>query len=269
MTRPASSPLALCTVLMARSGGMQVATRWIIAKLRNIRFFSLVELNAAIRDCVTALNDRVSRHLGASRRALFEALDQPALKPLPTTPYVYAEWKQCKAGLDYHVEVEKHYYSVPHALLREALWARITARTVELFHRGNRVAVHVRSSSSRKHTTVREHVPSSHRRYADWTPQRIQGRANEIGPKTSALIEIILREKTHPEQGFRATIGILKHANSFGVSATGSRLRPRARDWRALLHFGYLDPEDQPRSPTACLRRPTPISTPLRRDWRD
>ena len=125
MTRPASSPLALCTVLMARSGGMQVATRWIIAKLRNIRFFSLVELNAAIRDCVTALNDRVSRHLGASRRALFEALDQPALKPLPTTPYVYAEWKQCKAGLDYHVEVEKHYYSVPHALLREALWARI------------------------------------------------------------------------------------------------------------------------------------------------
>ena len=154
---------------------MQVATRWIIAKLRNTRFFSLVELNIAIGDCVTALNDRASRHLGASRRTLFDALDRPALKPLPTTPYVYAEWKQCKVGLDYHVEVEKHYYSAPHVLLREALWARITARTVELFHRGNRVAVHVRSSSNRKHTTVREHMPSSHRRYADWTPQRIQG----------------------------------------------------------------------------------------------
>jgi transposase len=173
-------------------------------------------LNGAIRDCVTVLNDRVSRHLGSSRRALFGTTDRPALKLLPTAPYVYAEWKQCKAGLDYHVEVEKHYYSVPHALLRETLWARITARTVELFHRGNRVAVHVRSSSNRKHTTVREHMPSSHRRYADWTPERIQRRANEIGPKTSALIEIILRERTHPEQGFRATIGILRHATSFG-----------------------------------------------------
>src|SRR5580658_5488481 len=217
---------------------VQVATRWIIAKLRNIRFFSLVELNAAIRDCVTALNDRVSRHLGASRRALFEALDQPALKPLPTEPYVYAEWKQCKAGLDYHVEVAKHYYSVPHALLRQELWARITARTVELFHGGNRVAVHVRSSSNRKHTTVREHMPSSHRRYADWTPERIQGRANEIGPKTSALIEIILREKTHPEQGFRATIGILRHANSFGherlEAACGRALEIGARSYTSV-----------------------------------
>ena len=131
---------------------------------------------------------------------MFDATDRSALKPLPTAPYVYAEWKQCKVGLDYHVEVEKHYYSVPHALLRETLWARITARTIELFHQGNRVAVHVRSSSNRRHTTVREHMPSSHRRYADWTPERIQRRANEIGPKTSALIEIILRERTHPEQ---------------------------------------------------------------------
>lgn len=112
--------------------------------------------------------------------------------------------------------MEKHYYSVPHALLRETVWARITARTVELFHRGTRIAVHVRSSSNRKHTTVRDHMPSSHQRYAGWTPERIQRRANEIGPKTSALVEIILRERTHPEQGFRATIGILRHATSFG-----------------------------------------------------
>jgi transposase len=204
---------------------VQVATRWIIAKLRNAKFFSMAELNVSIRACVTALNDRVSRDLGASRRALFEAVERSALKALPAEPYVYAEWKQCKVGLDYHVEVEKHYYSVPHALLRETLWARITARAIELFQRGNRVAVHVRSSScgthasgmtNRKHTTVAEHMPSSHRRYADWTPERIQGRANEIGPKTSALVEIILREKTHPEQGFRACIGIIRHAKGFG-----------------------------------------------------
>ena len=178
---------------------VQVATRWIIAKLRNRRFFSLGELNAAIAELVTALNNRVTRHLGASRRALFDDLERSALKKLPAEPYAYAEWKECRAGLDYHVEIEKHYYSVPHALLRETMWARITARTIEVFHRGKRVAAHVRSSSNRQHTTVREHMPSSHQRYADWTPERIQRQANEIGPKTSALVEIILRERTHPE----------------------------------------------------------------------
>ena len=195
---------------------VQVATRWIIAKLRNRRFFSLGELNAAIAELVTALNNRVTRHLGASRRALFDDLERSALKKLPAEPYAYAEWKECRAGLDYHIEIEKHYYSVPHALLRETMWARITARTIEVFHRGKRVAAHVRSSSKRKHTTVREHMPSSHQRYADWTPERIQRQANEIGPKTSALVETILRERTHPEQGFRACIGILRHAKSFG-----------------------------------------------------
>ena len=195
---------------------VQVATRWIIAKLRNRRFFSLGELNAAIAELVTALNNRVTRHLGASRRALFDDLERSALKKLPAEPYAYAEWKECRAGLDYHIEIEKHYYSVPHALLRETMWARITAGTIEVFHRGKRVAAHVRSSSNRQHTTVREHMPSSHQRYADWTPERIQRQANEIGPKTSALVEIILRERTHPEQGFRACIGILRHAKSFG-----------------------------------------------------
>jgi transposase len=196
---------------------VQVATRWIIAKLRNRRFFSLVALNAAIAVEVATLNNRVTRHLGASRRTLFMELERPALKPLPAEPYTFAEWKECRAGLDYHVEVEKHYYSVPHGLLREAMWARITARTVEVFHRGKRVATHVRSSSNRRHTTVRDHMPSSHQRHADWTPERLQRQADEIGPKTSALIEVIQREKAHPEQGFRACIGILRHAKTFGA----------------------------------------------------
>src|SRR6478735_156978 len=116
-----------------------LATRWIIAKLRNRQFFSLTDLNDAIRDCVTALNARVTRHLGTSRRALFDEIERPALKPLPAEPYTFAQWKECRAGLDYHVEVEKHYYSVPHQLLREKLWARITTRTVELFHNGKRI----------------------------------------------------------------------------------------------------------------------------------
>jgi transposase len=215
-----------------------LTTRWIVAKLRNRQFFSLGELNDAVRECLVQLNTRVSRHFGTSRQALFDELEKPALKPLPVEPYVYAEWKECRAGLDYHVEVEKHYYSVPHGLLKEKLWVRMTARTVEVFERGSRVAAHVRSSSNRKHTTVREHMPSSHQRYGDWTPERIQRQADEIGPKTSALVEIILREKTHPEQGFRSCLGILRHTKAFGPerleAACGRALEIGARTYTSV-----------------------------------
>ena len=215
-----------------------LATRWIIAKLRNRQFFSLSELNAAIRECLTTLNKRVTRHLGASRRALFEQVEQSALKPLPSEPFVFAQWKECKAGLDYHVEVDGHYYSVPHTLLRQKMWARFTARTVEVFHNGRRVAAHVRSSSNRKHTTTGEHMPSAHRRYAEWTPERLQRQATEIGPKTSALVEIIMRERTHPEQGFRACIGIMRHLKVYGAerleAACGRTLEIGARSYTSV-----------------------------------
>lgn len=197
--------------------GVQVAQRWILAALRKRRFFSLAELNAAIRDLVDKLNNRVTRHLGTSRRALFEGLDSPALKALPQQPFEYAEWQERRAGLDYHVEVEKHFYSVPHTLLREKLWARITQRMVEIYHRGKRVACHIRGPANRRHTTLREHMPSSHRRYADWTPERIMRHAAQVGPSTQALVEIIMRDKPHPEQGFRACIGIVRLAKTHGA----------------------------------------------------
>lgn len=196
---------------------VQIAERWILAALRNRQFFSLAELNAAIRTLVDKLNNRVTRHLGSSRRSLFEEFDRPALNVLPAEPYTYSAWKECRVGFDYHVEVEKHYYSVPHTLLREKVWARLTSRTVEVFHGAKRVAVHVRSSSNRRHTTVREHMPSAHRRYADWTPERLKRQAGEIGSSTSALVEIILRERTHPEQGFRSCIGIVRLAKPHGA----------------------------------------------------
>jgi transposase len=208
--------------------GVQVATRFIIAKLRNRQFFSLSALNAAIAELVAQINNRVSRHLGASRRALFEELERAALKPLPVELYVFAEWKECRVGIDYHIEIDKHYYSVPHQLLREKVWTRITARTIEVFHRGTRVAAHVRSSSEREQTTVREHMPSSHRRYAEWTLERLRHNAGEIGCNTAALVEIILQERTHPEQGFRACVGILRLAKTY------SRERLEAACSRAL-----------------------------------
>jgi transposase len=196
--------------------GVQVVERWILAKLRNRRFFSLAEANAAIRQLLDQLNARVTRHLGASRRQLFEQLDRPALLDLPVEPYTYAEWKECRAGLDYHVEVDKHYYSVPHALLRQKLWARMTDRTVEIFHRGKRVACHLRASPNRRHTTVTEHMPSAHRRLAAWTPQRIRHYAASIGPNAEALVDIIMRSRPHPEQGFRSSIGIIRLAKTHG-----------------------------------------------------
>jgi len=199
--------------------GVQLMQRWIIPRLRNRRFFSLAEVNAAIRELLGGFNAKVTRHLGASRRDLFEQLDRPALKPLPAERYEYAEWQERKVGLDYHVEIDRHYYSVPHRLLKKKLWARMTAGTVEIFHEGQRVASHVRTSANRQHTTVPEHMPASHRRYAGWTPAEIKRQAARIGPNTATLVDLILRERTHPEQGFRSCLGIVRLAKPHGRGA--------------------------------------------------
>ncbi len=190
--------------------GVQVVQRWILARLRNRRFFSLTELNQAIGELVDQLNDRPMRGWGTTRRALFEQLDRPALHPLPPAPYEYATWKRCRVNLDYHVEIEKHFYSVPFRLLREEVEARITAKTVEIFHRGKLVATHPRSLRAHRPTTTAEHMPSSHQRYRDWTHERILREAAAVGHDAAALIELILRARPHPEQGFRSCIGILR-----------------------------------------------------------
>jgi transposase len=198
--------------------GVQVVQRWILARLRNQRFFSLAELNRAIRELADQLNDRAMRGWGTTRRALFEQLDRPALQSLPPTPYEYADWKRCRVSLDYHVEIEKHFYSVPFRLLREQVDARVTARTVEIFHRGKLVAAHARGRMPHRPTTVAEHMPSSHRRYRDWTHERLQREAAAIGDDTSALVDIVLRSRPHPEQGFRSCIGILGLAKRYDAA---------------------------------------------------
>ena len=216
-----------------------LATRWIIAKLRNRKFFSLGELNEAIRECVTTLNSRVSRHLGASRQMLFDTLERGALKALPAEPFAFAQWQQCTAGRDYHVDVDKHFYSVPYTLLREVMWARLTARTVEVFHKGKRVAAHVRAPANRKHSTTPDHMPARHRHHADWTPERVQRQAAGIGPGTAALVEIMLREASHPEQGFRACLGIVRLTKSYSPerleAACTRALEIGARSYRSVV----------------------------------
>ncbi|MGA8759891.1 MAG: IS21 family transposase, partial [Stellaceae bacterium] len=197
--------------------GVQVVGRWILARLRHRRFFSLVDLNTAIRALLDGLNDRPMRDWGTSRRALYEQLDRPALEILPAEPYEYAEWKRCRVNLDYHVEIAKHYYSVPHQLIRQEVEARITAATVEIFYRGKRVASHRRSTRQHRPTTVAEHMPSSHQRYRDWTHERIRREASSVGDNTAILVDVILRSRPHPEQGFRSCIGILGLVKRFGA----------------------------------------------------
>ena len=190
-------------------GAVLLAERWILARLRNQRFFGLDEVNAAIRPLLEQLNGKVSRHLGASRRDLFERLDRPAMKVLPVAPYVYAEWKQCRAGLDYHVDIGRHYYSVPHQLLKQKLWARITARTVEVYFKRQRVASHARTSGNHQHSTIRDHMPAHHRFREDWTPVR-------IGPNVEVFVDVVMRKRRHPEQAYRSCLGVIKLAKAFG-----------------------------------------------------
>ena len=153
--------------------GVQVVERWILARLRNMTFFSLDELNRAIADLLPLLNERPFKKLPGSRRELFEHLDRPALQPLPAQRYVFAIWEKGHVNIDYHIEFERHYYSVPYQLVKVQVEARVTAQTVEIFHRGKRVASHRRSRHPGRHTTVTAHMPRPHREYAEWTPRRL------------------------------------------------------------------------------------------------
>ena len=217
--------------------GVQIVERWILGRLRNQTFFSLDELNGRIYELCTELNERVMRRYGESRRQLFLRLDRPALRPLPQTRFTYGEWKHAKVNIDYHVEVDHHYYSVPHALAHEHVETRLTAMTVELFHRGHRVASHVRSHERGHHTTVAEHMPKRHQRHAEWSPSRLANWAKrEVGPKTEELMLAIIAERRHPEQGYRSCLGIMRLGKRYGherlEGASARALTVRALSYR-------------------------------------
>lgn len=196
--------------------GVLLVERWILAVLRNRSFFSLPELNEEIARLLERLNARPFKKLPGSRQALFEQIDRPALRPLPAQPYVFAEWKQVRVNIDYHVEIEGHYYSVPYQLVRKTLEARYSERTVEVFHKGQRVASHPRSHLKGRHTTVPEHMPAAHRSYAEWTPQRLIRWAEQNGPATAGMVQTILERRAHPQQGFRSCLGIMRLGKRFG-----------------------------------------------------
>jgi len=198
-------------------GSVLLAQRWIMAPMRNRIFFSLAELNQAIAERARALNERVMRKLGTNRRQLFEQLDRPALKPLPAGRYEPGEWKRCRVNIDYHVEVDFNYYSVPYQLLHEEVEARFTVSAVEVFFKSRRVAAHPRFHGVRgQAATLPEHMPSSHRAHAEWTPSRIIRWAEKTGEATGHLVSAILQNRPHPEQGYRSCLGILRLEKTYG-----------------------------------------------------
>lgn len=190
--------------------GVRFAQTYILGRLRRQTFFSLVEANAAIAAALERINAHVMRRLGVSRRQLFETVEMPVLAPLPDADYQFAEWRVARVSLDYHVEIDGFFYSVPHGLIREQVDVRATTRTIELFHRGSRVAAHQRRYGGRRHGTDPDHMPSAHRRYAEWTPERFRRWGRSIGQNTEGLVLAILANRPHPEQGFRTCLGVLR-----------------------------------------------------------
>jgi transposase len=196
--------------------GVLMAQRMIVAALRNHTFFTFEDLNSAIRALVTKINNRKFKKLDTTRRELFETIDKPAMRPLPSSRFEYAEWSKPRVNIDYHVEVDRHYYSVPYQLIHKQLDARLTATTVELLYKGQRVASHARSFEAGKHTTIREHMPKSHQEYLEWTPSRILRWASTCGPKTAGLAHAIMNSRPHPEHGYRACLGVLRLGKHYG-----------------------------------------------------
>ena len=177
------------------------------------------------------MNERPMRNLGVSRRELFEKIERAALIGLPAEDWEFAEWRRARVNLDYHIEIHDFLYSVPHALIRAEVEVRITARTVEIFHRGQRVGVHQRRYLGRRHGTDPDHMPSSHRRYAEWTPDRFRRWAGKIGPNTEGLISAVLASRPHPEQGFRTCLGNLALVSRRSMPAALKRSPPAPSNW--------------------------------------
>lgn len=209
--------------------GVLLVQRWITARLRRHTFFGLHELNRHIAELLQGLNNRpFQKNKTEFRRSRFDSLDRPAMRPLPAQPYEYVEWLKARVNIDYHVEVDRHYYSVPFQLARAQLDVRLTGSMVEVLHKGQRVASHARSHLAWKHTTVTAHMPKAHQKHLEWTPQRLLNWGERIGPAACSVIRRLMEDKPHPEMGYRSCLGV------FGLSKRYGEDRLEAACARAL-----------------------------------
>jgi transposase len=197
--------------------GVLVVERWVLARLRKLTFFSLAELNREIRRLLDQLNDRPFQKLEGSRRSLFESLERPALLPLPEQRYEFGRWKKARVNIDYHIDVDGHYYSVPHPFTGEQVDARVTATTVEILHGGRRIAAHALGHKRGDYTTEPGHRPKAHQKHLEWTPSRIVAWAEKTGPRTAELARRIMESRPHPEQGYRACLGLMRLGQKYSA----------------------------------------------------
>ena len=195
---------------------VQIVERWIMARLRHQKFDSVHEVNQAMAPLLKRLNEKLFQKLPGSRASTFAEIDAPALLPLPLQRYEMAHFKTVKVHIDYHVEVERHRYSVPHSLVGQVLEARITTAVVELMHRGQRIASHARNSLQSGFTTTATHMPAAHRAHMEWTPTRLIHWGQSIGPATAEAVTRLMAENKHPEHGYRACLGLLSLAKRYG-----------------------------------------------------
>jgi transposase len=240
---------------------VQNVERWVLAPLRHHTFFSLEEARRATRPLLDALNDRPFQKLEGSRRSLFESLDRPNLRPLPPTRYEFAEWRVARVNIDYHIQVDRHFYSVPYQLRRQQVDVRMTATTVEILHRSRRVASHVRSQRPGGYSTNPAHMPAAHRAHLEWSPSRLIAWGARIGPHTAAFIEQLLDSRPHPEQGYRSCLGLMKLARTYPrerlEAACHRSLEIRALSYRSVKSILASGVDRLPLQPSLPLRLPT------------
>lgn len=197
-------------------GGVCLVQRWILARLRKHIFFELADLNALIAELLIKLNNKPMQKIKKSRRELFEEIEKTALNPLPQRPYQFTELKKAKVNIDYHFEIDRHYYSAPHELRGEVLQIRLTQHTVEAFFDGKRVASHKRSYCAHKFTTVTAHMPPAHQRHSEWSPEFVKKWGHNLAPSIGKMCEVIMATKKHPEQGCRSSLGLIRLEKKYG-----------------------------------------------------
>jgi transposase len=195
--------------------GVQNVERWVIAPLRNRKFFSVHEVNQAFIEKLDRLNNKVMQAVGRTRRQEFEEIDQPNLRPLPEKPYEYTERKTATVNIDYHIEFDEHLYSVPHALIHQKVDIHATEKMVEIRHHGKSVAIHPRNFRQGRFSTLREHMPANHQFMEDINPDRLIEWGSKIGPQTATLVKATLRSRPFPEQAYRSCLGILSLAKKY------------------------------------------------------
>ena len=196
--------------------GVQLVERWILARLRHDTFFTLAELNSKIKILLTELNLRSFQKLPGTRRSVFEQLDEPALRPLPKHAFVYAEFGKARVSIDYHIGWKGHYYSVPHALVKKEVDVQVTEHCVNISHRGKTVACHARKFQP-GFTTQAAHMPERHRKHQAWTPQRLLDWSQSLSPDVYWMTHYLLTSREHPEQAYRACLGLLSLKREYGA----------------------------------------------------